>query len=110
MSIQVGLTEMTFRQMVINRYITVDIYSKNSIVFSLVYRYKLQLSFCWASGLFEIWKKALKKPTHLKYCVRCVLRIPSMEVESSVWKEGNVLFNDALNTIYLRLYGKGPLR
>ena len=31
------------------------------------------------------------------------------------WKEGNVLFNDALNTFYLRLYGvryigKGPLR
>ena len=29
-------------------------------------------------------------------------------------KEGNVLFNDALNTFYLRLYGvrhgKGPLR
>ena len=22
-----------------------------------------------------------------------------------VWKEGNVLFNDALNTFYLRLYG-----
>ena len=21
------------------------------------------------------------------------------------WKEGNVLFNDALNTLYLRLYG-----
>ena len=25
-------------------------------------------------------------------------------------KEGNVLFNDALNTFYLRLYGKGPFR
>ena len=23
------------------------------------------------------------------------------------WKEGNVLFNDALNTFYLRLYGVG---
>ena len=23
-------------------------------------------------------------------------------------KEGNVLFNDALNTFYLRLYGVGP--
>ena len=22
-----------------------------------------------------------------------------------IWKEGNVLFNDALNTFYLRLYG-----
>ena len=22
------------------------------------------------------------------------------------WKEGNVLFNDALNTFYLRLYGR----
>ena len=26
------------------------------------------------------------------------------------WKEGNVLFNDALNTFYLQLYGVGPLR
>ena len=25
-------------------------------------------------------------------------------------KEGNVLFNDTLNTIYLFLYGKGPFR
>ena len=25
-------------------------------------------------------------------------------------KEGNVSFNDALNTFYLRLYGIGPLR
>ena len=25
-------------------------------------------------------------------------------------KEGNVLFNDALNTFYLQLYGKGPFR
>ena len=25
-------------------------------------------------------------------------------------KEGNGLFNDALNTFYLRLYGVGPLR
>ena len=24
-------------------------------------------------------------------------------------QEGNVLFNDALNTFYVRLYGKGPL-
>ena len=23
-----------------------------------------------------------------------------------IWKEGNVLFNDALNTFYLRLYGR----
>ena len=26
-----------------------------------------------------------------------------------IWKERNVLFNDALSTFYLRLYGKGPL-
>ena len=26
-------------------------------------------------------------------------------VNLSTWKEGNVLFNDALNTFYLRLYG-----
>ena len=25
------------------------------------------------------------------------------------WKEGNVLFNDALNTFYLRLYGVGHM-
>ena len=28
-----------------------------------------------------------------------------------IWKEGrNVLFNDALNTFYLQLYSKGPVR
>ena len=26
-----------------------------------------------------------------------------------IWKEGNVLFNDALNTFYLRLYGVGHM-
>ena len=26
-----------------------------------------------------------------------------------LWKEGNVLFNDALNTFYLRLYGVGHM-
>ena len=26
-------------------------------------------------------------------------------IERIFWKEGNVLFNDALNTFYLRLYG-----
>ena len=25
------------------------------------------------------------------------------------WKEGNVLFNDTLNTLYLRLYGVGHM-
>ena len=33
--------------------------------------------------------------------------------EHSVWKEGNVLFNDALNTFYFiwrDTYGKGPFR
>ena len=28
---------------------------------------------------------------------------------ASLWKEGNVLFNDALNTFYLRLYGVGHM-
>ena len=28
---------------------------------------------------------------------------------SDIWKEGNVLFNDALNTFYLRLYGVGHM-
>ena len=31
--------------------------------------------------------------------------VHSMEIPPSGWKEGNVLFNDALNTFYLRLYG-----
>ena len=31
-------------------------------------------------------------------------------VQHGTKEEGNVLFNDALNTFYLRLYGKGPLR
>ena len=30
-------------------------------------------------------------------------------VSSQSWKEGNVLFNDALNTFYLRLYGVGHM-
>ena len=29
----------------------------------------------------------------------------SVELDPHQWKEGNVLFNDALNTFYLRLYG-----
>ena len=52
---------------------------------------------------------------------RCSLHVPSMKYISDnyvdnvskpiyiyferYWKEGNVLFNDALNTFYLRLYG-----
>ena len=34
-----------------------------------------------------------------------------MPVTTSIeeWKEGNVLFNDALNTFYLRLYGVGHM-
>ena len=30
-------------------------------------------------------------------------------VVDAVWKEGNVLFNDTLNTFYLRLYGVGHM-
>ena len=26
-----------------------------------------------------------------------------------IWKEGNVLFNDALNTFYLQLYGRNEM-
>ena len=29
----------------------------------------------------------------------------TMHLFMVIWKEGNVLFNDALNTFYLRLYG-----
>ena len=32
------------------------------------------------------------------------------EVVEDEWKEGNVLFNDVLNTFYLRLYGKELFR
>ena len=35
------------------------------------------------------------------YAVLCF----SQDVCSGQWKEGNVLFNDALNTLYIRLYG-----
>ena len=30
---------------------------------------------------------------------------PQLKNKSAIRKEGNVLFNDALNTFYLRLYG-----
>ena len=33
----------------------------------------------------------------------------SYGVGHMISKEGNVLFNDALNTIYLRLYGVGDM-
>ena len=31
--------------------------------------------------------------------------LPTINKELMLWKEGNVLFNDTLNTFYLRLYG-----
>ena len=37
------------------------------------------------------------------------LNQPAYSVKVSGRKEGNVLFNDVLNTFYLLLYGKGPL-
>ena len=47
-------------------------------------------------------------------CV-AIYEIKQVEETDIDHKEGNVLFNDALNTFYLRLYGvthngKGPLR
>ena len=36
-------------------------------------------------------------------------RMAESQVESMVRKEGNVLFNDALNTFYLQLYGVGHM-
>ena len=46
-----------------------------------------------------------------RYKIQFVFNSKSLMTESK--KEGNVLFNDALNTFCLRLYGmvkKGPLR
>ena len=37
---------------------------------------------------------------------RVLLYAPSHR-QDSIWKDGNVLFNDALNTFYLQLYGVG---
>ena len=37
-------------------------------------------------------------------------RNPSRKMNTTVvWQEGNVLFNDAINTFYLRLYGVGHM-
>ena len=38
-------------------------------------------------------------------CVCEIYKHIRRNVEQSHWKEGNVLFNDTLNTFYLRLYG-----
>ena len=32
-------------------------------------------------------------------------KISDFEKKKKIWKEGNILFNDLLNTFYLRLYG-----
>ena len=41
------------------------------------------------------------------YTLACVIPVVEhwLEQEVAQWKEGNVLFNDILNTFYLRLYG-----
>ena len=41
------------------------------------------------------------------YVLRATYVFPSMYV--NIIKEGNILFNDALNTFYLRLYGVGHM-
>ena len=48
-------------------------------------------------------------PVHSATGETCLCRF-RMSPGHESQKEGNVLFNDALNTFYLRLYGKGPLR
>ena len=45
---------------------------------------------------------------YVYYMYVCILYV-CMYVCMYVWKEGNVLFNDALNTFYLRLYGVGQM-
>ena len=51
------------------------------------------------------------------YILNTMRRLTYIYVPSAKnqWKEGNILFNDALNTFYFtviwrRTYGKGPLR
>ena len=55
-------------------------------------------------------------PTHqiISHCSQCytpgVTKVTQHDILTSiVRKEGNVLFNDALNTFYLRLYGVGHM-
>ena len=52
-----------------------------------------------------LWEGAYKRRKEMVY-----LMTHSTHFIYGYRKEGNVLFNDALNTFYLRLYGKGPLR
>ena len=41
---------------------------------------------------------------------RCLERVNYLDNSPCMhWKEGHVLFNDALNTFYLRLYGVGHM-
>ena len=55
-------------------------------------------------------KKTIKNPKmffkkrHIVYIV-ILMQILEMYFQLKLKKEGNVLFNDALNTFYLRLYG-----
>ena len=43
-----------------------------------------------------------------RYCVRILIK-EGQVISGQGRKEGNVLFNDALNTFYLRLYGVGHM-
>ena len=58
-------------------------------------------------------KKKKKKAIHLyiaQHLRKFTFRLNSMlKLPSHGRKEGNVLFNDALNTFYLRLYGVGHM-
>ena len=40
---------------------------------------------------------------HLRVCLEGV--VGEDERKNMIWKEGNILFNDILNTFYLQLYG-----
>ena len=67
----------------------------------------------WEPGPTEIvhkWAPQLLSPAP-SLCMHILLAVSTLQL---LRKEGNVLFNDALNTFYLRLYGvrhgKGPFR
>ena len=53
----------------------------------------------WSSKDF-IWWYALYS---------CIRMFPVWQTDLEIKREGNVLFNDALNTFYLRLYGVGHM-
>ena len=54
-----------------------------------------------------LWKEMLYLPTQYAHFIYGYIALDIWLMEG--WKEGNVLFNDALNAFYLRLYGVGHM-